>query len=759
MDGRQDQILFALRRITEEVSAQSTLEKAMDVLVSQIRRAIGADCCSLYLCDNLRQRYRLAATDGLSKSAVGKASLKFKEGLVGVVGQTRKLLDLADAPSHPNFKYMPDVGEDAYHSFLGVPIMNQGQLLGVLVIQSKDQRQFGSTEESFMVTLSAQIASIIAISKDDEHESNVMRYRGTSGTGDLAVAQALVWQPDIDLDDVKILHCEEPFLQQELFQQAIFQLQIEMDRATLKMRETDHGDAVFGYFSGYGHLLEDVSFISDVDELILSESLHATSAIKIIIDKRLKQAQAEGKEDLCTDLKDFGQVLISRLIHAVREFDLKEKVILVTENLPAALVAELPRDKIAGFVVSGNLISSHAAILARDLNIPAVMGVNLDLSAIDGHMMIVDGKHCEVLIDPPASVVDEFLQLQAQSLEQSNLFVSECKAEVNTLDGKHIKVQLNAGLNHVDDADIPDETEGIGLYRSEIAFMLLKSFPSEDLQYSWYSTLLERFKNGPVCIRTLDIGSDKSLPYLFSKEINPALGWRGVRVTVDEPQILHTQMRALVRSQAKFKNLEIMVPMVSRIEEIKFVKEDLDLALIEVAKESGKEIVRPRFGMMIEVPSVVYMLDDFAPYVDFFSIGSNDLIQYLLAVDRSNPKVSRFFDCFHPSVVRCLKYIVTKCKELNKDIFLCGELAGMPLGALMLLSLGYDRLSMNYSEIAKVKFIIRRVSQNELSKLGEKALTLSQADEIRNLYENYAREHGLGEIIALDKAKGQALIS
>ena len=757
MDERQNQILFALREITEEVSAQSSLEKAVEVLVSRIRKAIGSDCCSLYICDNLREKYRLVATDGLSKNAVGKVTLNFKEGLVGVVGSSRKLLDLADAPSHPNFKYMPDIGEDAYHSFLGVPVMNQGQLLGVLVIQSKEQRQFGFAEESFMVTLSAQIGSIIARSKSEKRESNVTRYRGTSGTGDLAVAHAFVWRPDISFDEVKILHTEEPVLQQELFQQAIFQLQIEMDRAALNMRESDHGNAAFGYISSYGKLLDDENFMSEVDEQICSQGLHATSAVKQVIEGRMNAAKLHGDDDLCADLKDFGQVLISRLIHASRGFDLNDKVILVTESLPAVLVAEMPREKIAGFVVSGSLISSHAAILARDLNIPAVMGVNLDLNSVDGHMMIVDGKRSEVLIDPPQSVVDEFLELQNQTQEQSNMFEAERKIDAETLDGKSITVQLNAGLNSSDDADISEETDGIGLYRSEIAFMLTKTFPPEDLQYAWYCALLEKFKNDPVCIRTLDIGSDKCLPYLPINEINPALGWRGIRISLDEPHILHTQLRALVRAQAKYKNLEIMIPMVSSLDEVEKVKNEFAAVCAEVQSELKVEFTPPRFGMMIEVPSVVYMLDEYAPLVDFFSIGSNDLIQYLLAVDRSNPKVGRFYDFFHPSVVRCLKYLVDKSRDLDKPLSICGELAGMPLGAMMLLSLGYDRLSMNYSEIAKVKFIIRRVSAKELASLCDKAIKMSHADEIYALYENYAKEHGLGEIIALDKAKDEAL--
>lgn len=759
MDGRQNQFLQALRQITEEVSSEHDLYKAMALLVHRVRQTTAVDCCSLYLSDELRKCYKLLATDGLSQQAVGTAALKFGEGLVGEVGSSREVLNLADAPSHPSFKYLPDIGEDEYRSFLGVPIINQGQLLGVLDIQSTSKQQFGDQEESFMITLAAQIGSFIARYKQENSvEDDVLqRIKGQASSGNLAIAKALVLRPNISISEVKIQKCEDPMLQVELFHQAIFQLQVEMDRAALKMQEQSQNSAVSGYLSGYGRLVDDSSFQDEVDNLIEQESYTATSAVKLVIEKRLAESDSP---ELSSDLKDFAHSLTSRLVHASNsyEFDFAEPVILIMDSLPSSMLAELKTEKVLGFVTcSPESSSNHANILARDLNIPAVFGAPLNLNTIDGHIVVVDGRNCEVILDPPESVVSEFKELMTQNQEQLELFAQERNQSVVALDGAHINIFLNSGLNtslirsESDQQEMGNEIDGIGLYRTEIAFMMCQSFPTEQQQYEWYSKLLGNYAPKPVCMRTLDIGSDKGLSYLPIKEANPALGWRGVRVTNDLPQILHTQLMAMMRAHQKYGNLEIMVPMVSSLNEIRSVKS----AIIEVANElrckSGQEVTLPRFGVMVEVPALTYLMDEMASEVDFFSIGSNDLIQYMLAVDRSNQKVNQFYDCFHPSIVRCLSWLLHKANEYHKKISVCGEMAGDPLGAMLLVSLGYTDLSMNYSDLLQIKYALRRISVEQLRALGSKALELSEAAQIKALYKAYAVEQGLGKLIALNE--------
>lgn len=750
MEGIQNKFLQALRNITEAVSGEHDLYKSMALLVSHVRKAADVDCCSLYLSDALRKSYRLLATDGLSAEAVGKIALKFGEGLVGVVGESRELLNLADAQSHPDFKFLPDVGEDEFVSFLGVPILNQGELLGVLVIQSKNKQLFGEQEESFMITLAAQIGSVIARSKrENSIEDDVLkRIKGLDSTGNLAIGRALVRQPVVSLEQVKLQKTDDPAMQIELFNQIMFQLQLEMDQAVLEMKESEQNMAVNGYLSGYGSLLDDTSFQEEVISLIENESYAATAAVCIVTKERL------GEEDLNpekrTDITDFAQTVISRLVNAAdTEFDFAEPVILIMDDMPASMLADLRSENILGFVTTGQVLSNHINVLARDLNVPAVFGAPLNLEDPDGRLMIVDGRNCEVILDPPDTVVEEFRQLLTQTHEQHDLFTAERLQTVDCLDGRHIKVCLNAGLSMKDDPKIMQESDGIGLYRTEIAYMMCQSFPTEQQQYEWYSKLLENCSPKPVCMRTLDIGADKGLTYLPNEESNPALGWRGVRVTQDMPNILHTQLMAMMRAHQKYGNLEIMIPMVSSLDEVRSVKNAVIEAANALRLKSGQEVTIPKFGVMVEVPALCYIMDELAAEVDFFSVGSNDLIQYMIAVDRTNQKVNRLYDCFHPAVVRCLKFMLDKAAEYNKRIYVCGEMAGDPLGALLLLSLGCTELSMNYSDLLQIKYILRRVSFEQLAETGRQALKLSDAAAIRELYRSYAVSQGLGKVLSL----------
>lgn len=750
MDERQSQMLLALRQITENVSAQNSLEDAIALLVVSIRNATAADCCSLYLIDSFGKYLTLAGTDGLEKKAVGKARLRIGEGLVGSVGERQELLDLADAPSDPKFKYLPEVGEDKYFSFLGVPIINQGELLGVLVIQSREKKQFGPVEESFLVTLSAQMSSIIAVSRasKEENSESVLRYHGEQGTGGIAIAKAVVWQPEVLLGDVTIQHTKEPYVQQELFHQTVFQLQTEMDLNTLHMNENGQKAAAFGYMSGYGALLDDSTFQDDIDTEIIANGLTAASAVKTVAERRLKALSNEEDHDRYLDLRDLSEIILSRLMNFTSHAnEFKEDVILVVRNLPAAMVAELKRYRICGFVSMDSASNSHTAVLARDLGIPSVSGLFFDIKSIDGRTVIVDGINSELLVDPADSVIAEYRQLMTLDREQEDLFSKEKFEKGVTLDGQRIQIKLNAGLSQEEMTNLPEQTDGVGLYRTEISFMLCKSFPSEGQQCEWYRSILKQFRGKTVTMRTLDVGGDKSLSYLPIEESNPLLGWRGVRITVDQPQILKTQLRAMIMAHREFGNLEIMIPMVTRLSEVNTVKKILRDSVRELSDASGENIPMPKFGVMLEVPSVVYMMNELNEEVDFFSIGSNDLIQYLLAVDRGNPKVARFLDTFHPAVIRCLRYLSQKASSAGKPIAVCGEIAGSPLGALMLLSLGYTELSMNYSEMARIGYIVRRINLDDLRALGEQAVKCHHSEDIRQLYIDYASSVGLEKVI------------
>lgn len=754
MEDKQNTFLVSLRSIVQDVQSASSFDKAISILVERLRDATKVDCCSIYLINNRKTYLRLEATVGLQRDSVGKATLAVGEGLVGLVAQKQEIVNLADAPSHPNFKYLPDVGEDEFLSFLGVPVINQGELLGVLVIQCKEKRLFGEREEAFLITLSAQIASTISLNRSTKEidDFNCKRYKGKAGSGSIAIAQAVVWKPPVTFDTIHIMYSDDKEIQSELFHQTIFQLQTEMDRAALHLQESSHEAAASGYMSSYGSMLDDLSFEDDVDEEIFSNGYVAASAIKVVATRRIEEADKRGDTDKSHDIRDFASILISRLVHlSPTESDITSPIVLVVKSMPAAFVAEIPRDKVVGFVCVDNATSSHTTILARDLGIPAVIDVNLDLNEVDGRTIIVDGQNAEVLVDPISSVVDEYMQLISQTRQQHELFEAEKYEKGITLDGERINIQLNAGLNSQDDDDLSEQTDGIGLYRTEIAFMLCQNLPSEETQLGWYKTLLERFKDKPVCMRTLDIGGDKGLTYLPIDDQNPALGFRGIRVCIDQPNIIKTQLKAMLLANKDLGNLEIMLPMVSRLEEVIIVKRILNESIHEIEVDLGCAIKKPRFGVMIEVPCVAFIMEELAKLCDFFSIGSNDLIQYLFAADRTNPKVSKIFDPFNPAAVRCFKYLADKSAQVERPLAVCGEIAGSPMGALMLLSLGYKTLSMNYSQIARVKYIVRHVNLEELKEIGKIALTLDSPDQIRALYREYAKKVDLEKIIDLKK--------
>ena len=416
VDNAPNSILLSLRRIIQDFSSKNSFEEAIATFVEEIRTSTDVDCCSLYLLDARRTYLRLAATDGLSKSSIGKANLRVGEGLVGLVAQKQELINLEDAPSHPNFKFLPDVGEDEFLSFLGVPVINQGELLGVLVIQSREDRQFDEQEESFLITLSAQIASTVSLNRNKLYQENSStRFKGQVGTGGIAIAQAAVWKPPVTFNNLQIMYTDERTIQSELFHQTIFQLQTEMDKKVLSMRENSQSRAESGYIHGYGSLLDDSELIDEVDRAILDQGYVAASAIKVVVQSRLERDQKILSKDKMRDLIDFAHILIYRLTHIYSSNDeIQQNEILVVRTLPAATVADLPRDKVEGFICVDSATSSHTAILAQDLGIPAVIGVQLSLDEIDGHTVIIDGQNAEVIVDPSprARSVGIFLSLK-----------------------------------------------------------------------------------------------------------------------------------------------------------------------------------------------------------------------------------------------------------------------------------------------------------------------------------------------------------
>lgn len=750
-------MLTTLRQIVESVTQAPSLLEAMTVLVRQTRSAMQVDCCSVYLAEPQRRRFRLVATDGLAQEAVGKVVLPYDEGLVGLVGRREELINLADAPQHPNFKYVPEVAEDEFNSFLGVPIMQQRQVLGVLVVQQVDARQFDEGDESFLVTLAAQLAARIlhaemkGLLHSDQHWRRSLK--GVAASGGVAIAKAWVWRPKMDLEQVALKHSEDAELQLELLQQAVLQVQLDLDAMALRFRESVSHDSM-AIFEIYQHLLADPAYQQQIELEIRREGWNAASAVRLVSERFIQQFGTMSDNYLrerAVDVRDVAQRLLSRLVQSqIDVFDFDEPVVLIAEEVTASLLAEIPRERLAAMISLRGAVNSHAAILARAMGIPAVMGMELPLAGLDQRLMVVDGNRGELLVEPPASVLDEYQQIIHQAREMNNLIGSEGHLPSETLDGVRISVLLNAGLNLESESAMRDMADGIGLYRTEIPFMLHDSFPSEQEQASRYRDVLTNFSGRPVCMRTLDIGGDKPLPYFPIVEDNPFLGWRGIRLTLDHPELFLAQLKAMLRASEGHDNLAIMLPMVGSLNEVQAARRLLDQAWLEVSEELGRRgssVRYPMLGAMIEVPSILYILPEVSPYVDFWSVGSNDLTQYLLAVDRNNNRVAGLYDPFHPAVIRVLQHVVQTATAHGKSVSICGELAGDPLGVLILMAMGYRTFSMNLNNIARIKYVIRRISLDDLPPLLETGLQQSNSAALKELFAGYLTRQGLANLL------------
>ncbi|MGL5500331.1 MAG: phosphoenolpyruvate--protein phosphotransferase, partial [Plesiomonas shigelloides] len=432
------------------------------------------------------------------------------------------------------------------------------------------------------------------------------------------------------------------------------------------------------------------------------------------------------------------------------EWNLPEQFVLVTDELTATLIAELPRDKLVGIVVRDGAANSHAAILARALGVPTVMGVDIEPGRLEQRELIIDGYRGNVIVDPDPAVRTEYLRLILEEQELDKRVADDLDKPALTACGQRIEILLNAGLSADCHIAINQGVDGVGLYRTEVPFLLHGSFPSEDEQVSLYQLILDSYPDKPVVMRTLDVGGDKPLPYLPIHEDNPFLGWRGIRLTLDHPDIFIAQVRAMLRASVSHNNLAILLPMVSGLGEVDEARALIDRAYREISEQlaqDGQTLSMPKVGIMVEVPSMLYQLHFLAGKIDFLSVGSNDLTQYLLAVDRNNARVADIFDAMHPAVLRALYQVIREGEQHQLPVSLCGELAGDPIGALLLVGMGYRRLSMNGRNVARIKYLLRAVELADLQTLAERALSARLTTEVRHLTAAFMERRGLGGFI------------
>ena len=775
-------MLTTLRRIVLEFSQEAELQVALERMVSNVKRALNTDCCSIYLADYQEQHFLLMASDGLAKTSQGQTSIGFSEGLVGLVGQREEPLNISNAQKHQDFIHTPEVEEDDYNAFLGTPIIHRRKVLGILSIQQKKSRQFTENDEAFLVTLTAQLASALAnaevkslLEQQQEINHGVKQLHGIAGAPGIAFSEVFVCQPVADLAAVSLKKSSNKEDQLQRFNQAVERTRAEFNELSRILGESIDDDSL-AIFDVYKQLLEQGGIGQEVAAKI-DLGWRASSALKLVIEHYISQFEALDDSyfrERASDIRDLGTRLLANLQEQTKTKEsLPSEFILLAQDVSASMVAQYQHKGLIGLISLSGSNNSHAAILARSLGLPAIMGINATvLSQLHQQQAIIDGYTGELFVSPDDALVQEYKYLLNQEQELTDKVMEVADLPCLTQDGRAIELLLNAGLSEGFEHSAKLGALGIGLYRTEIPFMSRSYFPSEQEQTQIYRKVLQAFPKHGVTMRTLDVGGDKSLPYFPITEENPFLGWRGIRITLDHPEIFLVQVRAMLRANQGLNNLEIMLPMISSVEEvdesIRLINqaffelkaeltrditdelmekmEDKQLAM-QKAKAVAVTLTRPKVGIMLEVPSVIFQMEALSKRVDFFSVGSNDLTQYLLAVDRNNSQVANLYDAFHPAVLSALNNLAQQAAQYLIPISLCGELASEPAGAILLLAMGFDKISMNGHNVPRIKWVIRHISFEKAQAILDTTLTLTTTKAVRSYLNEQLEILGLGGFI------------
>lgn len=712
--------LQLLQRILVDASSAHTVEEQVERLVSQVRDAMAAGACSLY--QRFDDTLRMVANCGFAPESVGRIALPMGEGLVGRIARDRMSLNLADASAHPDFRLFPQSGEEAFPAFLGVPIIHLGAVNGVLIVQDDRPSAFSEDEVSFLVTVAAQLGPILLPLRAPASTSG-RRLRGRSGSPGKAVGRV-----HLVLSEQTVQLVEEPQsagTEEEIgvLETAVSRTREKIGRAKSQL-EAHVAPDVLELFDLYNAMLSGDRLVTAAAGRV-REGHSAFSAVRATVDETIAAFEAIEDDYLSARAEDVRHVgnklLVEILGSAMPSPEHAEGVVLLGGSVGIADVGAFRPEQLTGIVCLQGSSYSHTAVLARALGIPAVVGIGPVDHIVEGMPVIVDGDGGEVIFEPPGVLLRAYEELVASERQLQNELLAQKDLPGVTTDGCRITLLANTGLM----ADVrPGKlrgAEGIGLYRSEIPFLMSPVLPTEAEQYATYRELLEIYHPLPVTIRTVDLGGDKQLPYLPTQEENPALGWRGIRFALDNPAILVSQLRAMLRADHGLGNLQIMLPMISDVSEVQEARRLANTVAAALTAE-GLDIRMPPLGVMVEIPAVVDVLPDLAPEIDFACVGSNDLAQYLLAVDRGNPRVVGRYDYLHPGVLGCLDVIARRVEDLGIRLSICGEMAADPVGVVVLLGLGYRALSMNAYSLPRIRALIRGISIREAQALARSAL-------------------------------------
>ncbi|MEB2847769.1 phosphoenolpyruvate--protein phosphotransferase [Rhizobiales bacterium RZME27] len=743
-----------LKRLRELMAEPLEPQDRLDRIVRQIASNVVAEVCSVYVLrsDGVLELY---ATEGLNKDAVHLAQLKMGQGLVGTIAASAQPLNLSDAQSHPAFRYLPETGEEIYHSFLGVPILRAGRTLGVLVVQNKAQRNYREDETEALETTAMVIAEMIAtgeLKKITAPGLELDLTRAVSIDGDgynegIGLGHVVLHEPRIVVTN---LLNEDADKEIERLVHALGSLRISIDDMLQRRDVSQEGEhrEVLEAFRMFAH---DQGWVRRMEEAIRNGLTAEAAVEKVQSDTKARMMRLTDPylRERMHDFDDLANRLLRQLTgFAGRDFEngFPNDAIVLARAMGAAELLDYPRQSLRGLVLEDGAVTSHVVIVARAMGIPVVgQAAGIVALAENGDAVIIDGDDGQVHLRPMVDMQNAYAEKVKLRAKRQEQFRALRDVEPVTRDGQRIGLQMNAGLM----VDLPQLSEsgaeGIGLFRTELQFMIASNMPKLEEQEAFYRAVLKQAVGRPVTFRTLDIGGDKVVPYFRAhEEENPALGWRAIRLSLDRPGLLRTQLRALLRASAG-SELKMMVPMVTEVSEIHAVRELLLKEVQHLSKHGHALPKKLQFGAMLEVPSLMWQIDELMAAVDFISVGSNDLFQYTMAVDRGNTRVSDRFDNLGKPFLRVLRDIVRAGERNNTPVTLCGEMAGRPLSAMALIGLGFRSVSMSPTAIGPVKAMLLGLDAGKLAAALNAALddrSLS-GETTREILLRFAAEHNI----------------
>jgi phosphotransferase system, enzyme I, PtsP len=742
-----------LRRLREVMAEPVSAQERLDKIVVLIAANMVAEVCSVYVL-RVDGTLELYATEGLNKEAVHQTVLRSDEGLVGLVASEANPINLSEAQNHPAFSYRPETGEEIYHSFLGVPVLRAGNTLGVLVVQNRARRTYTEEEEEALQTTAMVLAEMIAsgelsaIAKPGAEPAarRPLHLTGISLNDGIALGHVVLHEPRVVITN---FIADDVPKELKRLEAAVETMRSDLDVLLERGEVADGGEhrdvleayRMFAYDRGWVHRLEEA----------VATGLTAEAAVeRVQSDTRARMLRATDPylRERLHDLDELANRLMHQLLgqdYAPARDRLPENAILVARAMGPAALLDYDRKRLRGLVLEEGGPNSHVAIVARALGIPAVGEIaNATGVADPGDAIIVDGATGDVHMRPSPDMEAAYIERVRLRARRQLQYLALRDKPCVTKDGERITLMINAGLP----VDLPhlDETGavGIGLFRTELQFMVAATFPRTAEQFSLYRAVLDAAGDKPVTFRTLDIGGDKILPYMRNiEEENPALGWRAIRLGLDRPGLLRSQIRALLRA-AGGRDLKVMFPMIATVEEFDEARSLVERELTHLRRHSHKLPERVEVGTMLEVPSLLYQLDELLQRVDFLSVGSNDLVQFFYAADRGNSRVAERFDAISAPVLRALKAIADSGRTHAKPVTLCGELASKPIGALALVAIGYRALSLSPSAVGPVKAMLLELNVGKAAALM-KPLIESPAGSlpIRERLKAFAAAEGL----------------